>query len=173
MSKKLLLAALSTTTAVLLIGGIALGQTSRFSDVNEDTHSWAIEAIEWAVDEGIIKGTSETTFSPDATLTRAQMVTILYRHNENTVDDILAASSILYCAVLHNDLNTDINLAVLSGASPPTDQKSQDALRDIAFDHAADRAQSDCEPPRGAIPYKERCEELANKWYPHLIYKCS
>jgi len=37
------------------------------------------EAVLWAVENGITAGTSETTFEPDATVTRAQFVTFLHR----------------------------------------------------------------------------------------------
>ncbi|MBR3083716.1 MAG: S-layer homology domain-containing protein [Oscillospiraceae bacterium] len=37
------------------------------------------DAVLWAVENGITSGTSATTFSPDATCTRAQMVTFLWR----------------------------------------------------------------------------------------------
>ena len=48
-----------------------------FTDVTEDAYYF--DAVLWAVDEGITNGTSETTFSPDASCTRAQMVTFLWR----------------------------------------------------------------------------------------------
>ena len=41
--------------------------------------SYYRDAVLWAVENGITKGTSETTFSPDATCTRAQIVTFLWR----------------------------------------------------------------------------------------------
>ena len=37
------------------------------------------KAVAWAVAEGITKGTTATTFSPDKTCTRGQVVTFLYR----------------------------------------------------------------------------------------------
>ena len=37
------------------------------------------DAVLWAVEQGITTGTSATTFSPDATVTRGQVVTFLYR----------------------------------------------------------------------------------------------
>ena len=37
------------------------------------------KAVAWAVANGITSGTSETTFSPDATCTRGQIVTFLNR----------------------------------------------------------------------------------------------
>ena len=48
-----------------------------FKDVTLDT--WYAKAVLWAVEEGITKGTSETTFSPDMTCTRAHIVTFLWR----------------------------------------------------------------------------------------------
>ena len=43
------------------------------------------KAVAWAVEQGITKGTSGTTFSPDATCTRGQIVTFLYRFKESPV----------------------------------------------------------------------------------------
>lgn len=41
--------------------------------------SWAQDAMQWAVSEGIISGTTETTISPQGTATRAQAATMLMR----------------------------------------------------------------------------------------------
>ena len=41
--------------------------------------SYYHDAVLWAVEKGITKGTSDTTFSPNATCTRAQIVTFLWR----------------------------------------------------------------------------------------------
>ena len=48
-----------------------------FDDVNLE--SYYGEAVMWAVANGITNGTSDTTFSPGADCTRAQIVTFLYR----------------------------------------------------------------------------------------------
>lgn len=50
---------------------------SSFADVAAD--AYYAKAVAWAVENGITKGTSETTFHPDETCTRAQGVTFLYR----------------------------------------------------------------------------------------------
>ena len=50
-----------------------------FVDVPVD--AYYADAVEWAVKEGITSGTSATTFSPNASCTRAQMVTFLWRAN--------------------------------------------------------------------------------------------
>ncbi len=50
---------------------------STFSDVAAD--AYYSTAVAWAVEKGITNGTSGTTFSPDDTCTRGQIVTFLYR----------------------------------------------------------------------------------------------
>ena len=48
-----------------------------FRDVAQNAYYY--DAVQWAVEKGITEGTSATTFSPDASCTRAQMVTFLWR----------------------------------------------------------------------------------------------
>ena len=49
-----------------------------FGDVKEGAYYYS--AVLWAVEKGITTGTSATRFSPDASCTRAQIVTFLYRY---------------------------------------------------------------------------------------------
>ena len=73
---------LSVVLSVLLIlsfGGAsfaAAGDTG-FSDVSAD--SWYADAAIYVRDNGIMSGVSETEFSPDDTMTRAMLTTVLYR----------------------------------------------------------------------------------------------
>lgn len=53
------------------------GMENPFGDVGAD--SWYTDAILWAANHGLVKGTSTTTFEPNADVTREQIVTILYR----------------------------------------------------------------------------------------------
>ena len=48
-----------------------------FTDVNAGEYYY--NAVLWAVEQGITNGTSATTFSPNATVTRGQTVTFLFR----------------------------------------------------------------------------------------------
>lgn len=76
-----------------------------FSDVSTDNYFY--KAVLWAVEQGITLGTSETTFSPNAPCTRAQIVTFLYRASKaassgagvNPFTDV-SADSYYYEAVL-------------------------------------------------------------------------
>ena len=49
-----------------------------FTDVDADAYYY--KAVLWAVERNVTSGTSATTFSPDATCTRAQIVTFLWRY---------------------------------------------------------------------------------------------
>ena len=55
-----------------------LGSKNPFADVAESAFYY--KAVLWAVEKGITKGTSETTFSPNAGCTRGQVVTFLHRY---------------------------------------------------------------------------------------------
>ena len=55
----------------------AAGTVNPFADVKAD--AYYADAVLWAVKESVTKGTSETTFSPDADCTRAQIVTFIWR----------------------------------------------------------------------------------------------
>ena len=53
------------------------GTTSSFTDLKPGASYY--QAALWAVEQGITKGTSQTTFSPETTCDRATIVTFLYR----------------------------------------------------------------------------------------------
>lgn len=51
--------------------------SKNFTDV--DTSRWYHEAIDYVVENGIMNGTTSTKFAPNVNMTRAQLVTVLYR----------------------------------------------------------------------------------------------
>ena len=53
------------------------GKPKKFADVPKD--AYYADAVDWAVEKEITKGTSDTAFSPDQSCTRAQVVTFLHR----------------------------------------------------------------------------------------------
>ena len=60
----------------------APGQTAiTFTDMPSSPEF--VESITWAVENGITKGVSGTLFAPDATCTRAQIVTFLWRAQQS------------------------------------------------------------------------------------------
>lgn len=61
--------------------GVAVTGTTAFTDVAAD--QYYANAVAWAAQNGIVSGTSTTTFAPNAAITREQMATILMRFCEN------------------------------------------------------------------------------------------
>ncbi len=66
----------SVTFLFRALGGKTAGDAA-FSDV--PAGSYYASAVAWAAEQGITTGTSSTTFSPNDTCTRGQIVTFLYR----------------------------------------------------------------------------------------------
>jgi len=62
------------------------GLNNPFTDVAED--AWYYEAVVWGVNNGVIKGTSDTTFTPERDVTREELVTLLYRFSGETVEEV-------------------------------------------------------------------------------------
>jgi hypothetical protein len=57
-------------------------ELTKFADA-PSVSEWAADAIKWAVAEGLITGTTETTLDPKGAATRAQVAAILMRFAEN------------------------------------------------------------------------------------------
>ena len=60
----------------------AKADLSGYSDLGR-VHDWALDAIGWAVEVGLISGTSDTTLSPRDSATRAQVSVIINNYVEN------------------------------------------------------------------------------------------
>lgn len=58
-------------------GSPVVNYAMNFNDV--DGGAYYAEAVRWAASEKIVEGTTAETFAPDAAVTRAQVVTMLYR----------------------------------------------------------------------------------------------
>ena len=63
-----------------LAGQPAVSGDLPFTDVESGT--WYTDAVLWAAQNGIVNGLGENTFAPMNTLTREQLVTMLYRYAE-------------------------------------------------------------------------------------------
>ncbi len=99
-----------------------------FNDVKPGDYFY--DAVNWAVEKGITTGTSATTFSPNASCTRAQIVTFLWRASgspepktaSNPFTDV--AANAYYCkAVLwavENGITTGTSATTFSPNAPCT-----------------------------------------------------
>ena len=59
------------------VGSPGVNYAMNFTDV--DGGAYYAEAVRWAASEKVVEGTTAETFAPDAAVTRAQVVTMLYR----------------------------------------------------------------------------------------------
>ena len=68
------------------------GGTASFTDVSAD--AYYAEAVRWALSQGITTGTADGRFAPDATCTRAQGMTFLFRASKASADGAPAFSDV-------------------------------------------------------------------------------
>ena len=86
---------------------------SSFSDVSADTYY--AKAVAWAVENGITTGTGDGKFSPDATCTRAQSVTFLFRAIGKLVDSKAEFSDVLTDSYYANAVAWAVENGVTNG----------------------------------------------------------
>ena len=84
--------AMLVTVLYRLEGQPAVNGRSGFSDVQYN--GYYEDAVTWAADNGIVNGTSTTTFSPNANVTREQMAAILYRYAQHKKYNTAASSDL-------------------------------------------------------------------------------
>ena len=90
-----------------------------FTDVAEDSYYY--KAVLWAVEKGIAKGTSETTFSPNDTCTRGQAVAFLYRYaNSPAVSGSNSFADVSETAYYYNAILWAVSGKVTEGTSATT-----------------------------------------------------
>ena len=89
-----------------------------FTDVSESAYYY--EAVLWAVERGITNGTSATTFSPDATVTRGQTVTFLWRDTGSPAAAGTAFTDVAVDAYYTAAVSWAANEGITSGTSATT-----------------------------------------------------
>ncbi len=75
-----------------LAGQPAVSGDLPFPDVESGT--WYTDAVAWAAENGIVNGTTDTTFAPGEDITREQLVTVLYRYAEAKGYDVSARADL-------------------------------------------------------------------------------
>ena len=78
MRKKLLAVMIALTMlSMLAVSACAAAGNTGFTDVDAD--AWYAEAVAYCQEHNLMYGTSDTAFEPESDLTRAMLVTVLYR----------------------------------------------------------------------------------------------
>ena len=94
--------------------GAVIVTSNKFLDVS--SADWFYDAVAFAGDNGLFTGTTETTFSPQSSMTRGMFVTVLYRlagkpavSSASVFPDVSAKSQYYYDAVVWANANNIVN----------------------------------------------------------------
>ncbi len=102
--------------------------TTAFTDVKSD--AYYEKAVAWAVENNVTTGTSETTFSPDATVTRAQAVTFQWRaEGAPAAEGTNAFADVSANAYYASAVQWAVNSGVTIGTSNTTFSPNSDCTR--------------------------------------------
>ena len=100
---------------------------SSFTDV--PASAYYAKAVAWAVENGITNGMTETTFAPDATCTRGQSVTFLYRALKGTASGSANFTDVKSDAFYADAINWAVANNVTNGTSNTTFSPNADCTR--------------------------------------------
>ena len=100
---------------------------SSFTDVSAS--AYYAKAVAWAVENGITTGTTTSTFSPDATCTRAQSVTFLYRALKGTASGSTNFTDVAADAFYADAVAWAVESGVTNGTTDSTFSPNNDCTR--------------------------------------------
>ena len=100
---------------------------SSFTDV--PASAYYAKAVAWAVENGITNGMTETTFAPNATCTRGQSVTFLYRALKGTASGSANFTDVKSDAFYADAINWAVANNVTNGTSNTTFSPNADCTR--------------------------------------------
>ena len=99
-----------------------------FTDVSADAYYY--KAVLWAVEKGVTSGTSATTFSPNVTCSRAQIVTFLWRAQQSpSVSASGAFTDVSADAYYAKAVDWAVSEGITSGTSATTFSPNADCTR--------------------------------------------
>ncbi|MBR6807335.1 MAG: S-layer homology domain-containing protein [Clostridia bacterium] len=107
-------------------------EAQTFVDVPES--AWYCDSVKYVSENGLMKGTSEATFSPDMTLSRAMVVTILYRMAGEPDVESADGGEMKFTDVKPHEWYTDAvlwayNLGIVNGVEANTYAPDRDVTR--------------------------------------------
>lgn len=100
---------------------------SSFADV--PASAYYAKAVAWAIENGITNGMTETTFAPDATCTRGQSVTFLYRALKGTASGSTNFTDVKSDTFYADAVNWAVANNVTNGTSNTTFSPNADCTR--------------------------------------------
>ncbi len=130
------------TTGVIKISVSTKTDSAQFKDVTRsNVGTWAADAVDFAYHFGLVSGVSKTEFAPNSPMTRAQLVTVLYRAagspsvTVSTNFEDLDVGSYYYSAVVWANVNGIVNGTSDTTFSPDS-QLTRQQLAAILYRYA-------------------------------------
>ena len=112
--------------------------TKKFKDVNKN--AWYHEAVDYAVSNSLFSGTSNNTFEPNAAMTRAMLVTVLWRYagspKEGTNNFIDISNGQWYTDAVAWAAKNEIVNGVGNGKFAPNNNISREQIASILYRYA-------------------------------------
>ena len=100
-----------------------------FTDVRES--DWFYEDVAFAYENGLFAGTSDTTFSPNASMTRAMLVTVLYRlEDQPAVNGRSGFSDVQYNGYYEDAVTWAADNGIVNGTSASTFSPNANVTRE-------------------------------------------
>ena len=118
--------------------------SDRFTDVSRT--AWYHDAVQWAVDQGLMNGVSDTLFAPNGTATRAMVVTMLWRlAGEPVVDYLMPYADVSQDAWYAEAIRWAASAGAVNGVSEtafsPNAPVTREQLAAILYRYAQARGQ--------------------------------
>ena len=100
-----------------------------FTDVRES--DWFYDDVVFAYENGLFAGTSDTTFSPNASMTRAMLVTVLYRlEGQPTVNGRSGFSDVTFNSYYEDAVTWAADNGIVNGISTSTFSPNANVTRE-------------------------------------------
>ena len=110
-----------------------------FSDVKES--DWFYSDVEYANENGLMKGTGENTFSPNATTTRGMIVTVLWRLEGELIEEDKSFADVQKDAYYHDAVAWAANNQIVTGYNDtnfgPEDNATREQFATIIYRYAS------------------------------------
>lgn len=121
----------SILVVALIISVVPIASAKHFYDVPATIGDAYLDAINYVSDNGIMDGTGVVEFSPNAAITRADFVLILYRvsGDKGNYSDAGVFTDVLPNSYYYNAVGWAVHNGITGGTSPTTFSPSQTTLR--------------------------------------------
>ena len=141
--------------------------SSKFTDA-PSISNWAHRGIDFAVEHGLFGGTSATTFEPESPMTRAMLVTVLWRYEgqptgyENTFSDVNAKDGSWYIDAVAWAASDGIVGGIGKNRFDPEGKITREQMATILYRYADKRGiDTDAYDDLSAFPDADKVESWA------------